>query len=595
MMFINFLLVGTFATLAELRCSSTLHGKNKTFIFLQNTVFINLFSLFLLRFVLQKDHLFLNATYTMTYSVKYVLFAMVIALGFLFMKYQIHHSAHLKECKKPRTKSERRWLIADSVMFLIGWFLLIGTDWFHHFFGSIASEQFMFNFTSPVSGAAHDLLIDVVDTQILLYVTGAVVFLTFLWAPVHVVNKYRTPLPNGRIRKIGGVIAAFLLFISSIYAISTLRLDEVIHSLTSKSSYIENNYVAPDSVALTFPKEKRNLVHIYLESMENSYLDASLGGNSEHNLLPDLTTLAQEGIHFSENKPFGGPYQTYGSSWTMASIVNMTAGLPIKIATDANAYGKKDYFLPGATTMSDILTTADYNQLLIVGSPADFSGMSTYYQTHGNTQILDYQRAKETQRIPEEYYTWWGFEDQKLFQFAKEELTRLSGSDQPFALTLQTMDTHFPDGYVDPHTPTKYENQYANVVAHSQKQVTDFVRWMQKQPFYKDTTIVLTGDHLSMDKAYFDQFPKDYQRSTFNLILNGATSVKTTKRAYAPFDYFPTILASIGMDIPNHRLGLGTDLTSTVPTLIERDGFKKVHLELARKSNFYNQELLTSH
>ncbi|HPI99819.1 MAG TPA: LTA synthase family protein [Enterococcus sp.] len=589
MMFINFLLVGTLTTLAELRCSSTLHGKNKAFIFLQNTVYINLFSLFLLRFILQKNHLFLNETYTITYSLKYVLFAMVIGLVFLFMKYQIYHSAHLKECKKPRTKAERNWLIIDSAMFLIGWCLLIGTDWFHHFFGSITPEQFMFNLTSPVSGAAQDLLIDIVDTQILLYVTGAVIFLTFLWAPVNVVNKYRTPLPNGRIRKIGGVIAAFLLFISSIYAISTLRLDEVIHSLTSKSSYIEDNYVAPDSVKLTFPKQKRNLVHIYLESMENSYL----GGDSKENLLPDLTALSQEGIHFSQDELFGGPYQTYGSSWTMASVVNMTAGVPVKIATDRHAYGKKDYFLPGATTMGDILAEADYQQTLLMGSPANFSGIATYYQTHGNTQLVDYQQAKESHRLSEDYYVWWGGEDQKLFSFAKEELTRLAASKEPFALTMQTIDTHFPNGYVSNEAPKLYENQYANVIAHSQKQVTEFVRWMQTQPFYKDTTVVLTGDHLSMDKDYFDNIPADYQRSTFNLILNSATPAKTTQRAYAPFDYFPTILASMGVTIPNNRLGLGTDLTSATPTLIERDGFKKVNLELARKSKFYNQELIT--
>ena len=46
---------------------------------------------------------------------------------------------------------------------------------------------------------------------------------------------------------------------------------------------------------LIFPKEKRNLIHIYLESIETTYLSKELGGYMKTNLMPELTQLAGGG------------------------------------------------------------------------------------------------------------------------------------------------------------------------------------------------------------------------------------------------------------------------------------------------------------
>ncbi|KAF1305859.1 hypothetical protein IV487_11290 [Enterococcus saccharolyticus] len=208
MMFIIFLITGLLTTGIELRCSNNGHHKKKITTFLINTLFVNLFSLFLLRFVLKKQHLFLNETYTFIYSFKYLIVAMAVALAYLFFKYTIHHSTHLKECSQPRTKKEQQWLIIDSVLFLVGWFLLVSTNWLEPW---IRSETRITN----------QNLISSLDAPILLYVTGTVIFISFLWAPVHVVNNYRTPLPNGHLRKIGGLFAA-LLFIVSLINMMTL-------------------------------------------------------------------------------------------------------------------------------------------------------------------------------------------------------------------------------------------------------------------------------------------------------------------------------------------------------------------------------------
>ena len=273
----------------------------------------------------------------------------------------------------------------------------------------------------------------------------------------------------------------------------------------------------------------------------------------------------------------------------------MSSGLPLKIPMDGNSYGKSGQFLPGATMIGDILAKEGYEQTIMFGADADFGGLTSFFTTHGDYKIFDVKYARKTGLIPPKYNVWWGFEDNKLYDYAKMELTRLASTGKPFNFTMENADTHFPNGYVEPQTPNIFPSQYANVIHYSQRQVVEFVRWIQAQPFYKDTVIVLTGDHPSMDKKFFANFDPKYQRSTFNLILNAdfdQTDIKQTNRKYAPFDYYPTILASMGVKIEGDRLGLGSNLASDTPTLIEKYGLKKVDRELSKNSNFYNNEFV---
>ena len=74
------------------------------------------------------------------------------------------------------------------------------------------------------------------------------------------------------------------------------------------------------------------------------------------NLLPDLGKLSKEGYNFSDlPEGFGGNPSSTGANWSVASMVNMSSGLPMKVPVGANAYGSADNFLPGATTIGDIL------------------------------------------------------------------------------------------------------------------------------------------------------------------------------------------------------------------------------------------------
>ncbi|MDR1801746.1 MAG: LTA synthase family protein [Lachnospiraceae bacterium] len=365
------------------------------------------------------------------------------------------------------------------------------------------------------------------------------------------------------------------------------------------SSFIDANYVDPATVDLQFPEKKRNLIYIFIESMEVTSMDEANGGALSVNTIPELTNLARENETFSgttvsapptlENAPIVGGFSALGSTWTVGAMFAQSSGLPLLLPFQNNGMSDQDTFLPGATLIGDILEEEGYTQQIIFGSDKAFGGRDNMYRDHGNFDIHDYYWAIDNGKIPKDYYVWWGFEDSKMFDFAKEDLAALSKSDEPFNYTLLTADTHFVGGYLCPDCPDTFEDQYANVMACSSKKVSSFVEWLKKQDFYENTTIVLAGDHPTMDGEYF-HIDESYDRRVYFTIINGAATPEITeKRDYSTMDIFPTTLASLGVTIPGDRLGLGTNLYGTKKTLLEEYGEEELDIKLAVKSNLMTE------
>ena len=353
--------------------------------------------------------------------------------------------------------------------------------------------------------------------------------------------------------------------------------------------YIADNYVDPKDTTLTFPEKKRNLIYIYLESVEMTFADKKSGGDFDENIIPELTELSKEGEDFSGNSDMlEGGASLSGTNWTMGAMFGQTSGLPLQVSIGGNAMSKESQFFPDLVTLGDILEDEGYTNYLLLGSEAKFGGRDTYFSQHGNYQLLDYNWAIKEGKIPKDYYVWWGYEDEKLFEFAKEELTEIAGKGEPFNFSLLTVDTHFEDGWVCDLCEKEFgDNQYANVFACSSRQAVEFVRWIQQQPFYENTTIILSGDHTTMDKDFCKGVSEDYTRRTYVNIINGAAKTKSdADRKYTTMDMFPTTLAAMGVEIEGDRLGLGTNLYSDKETLLENKGVSELDRLVGTPSAF---------
>lgn len=540
----------------------------------------------------------------------YLYFVIVIAVGCVFLFLSALADGKLFYEKGEDIKKKKLFTalkIVSAVFFALGMAAFTGTIWGKETFGDISPDQMIINLFSPTEGTSDDIMSTLWTGPVLQTLAATFFFILFTFS--NRVLRFRKDkkeicvFPVLARRIVSAVLALAVLVGGFTYGIKKFELVKLFRMYVLESSFIEDNFADPREVKMQFPEKKRNLVHIYLESMENSYFSTDLGGYMDENLMEPLSELAKEGISFSHlDKGFGGPVATTGCTWSVASMVNMNTGLPMKVPTGGNNYGSPDNFLPGAVTIGDILESQGYEQSLMFGATAKFGGLNYFYESHGSFNILDYDAAKEKGWIPSDYKVWWGYEDDKLFDYAKDELTRLSQTGKPFNFVMETADTHFPDGYVGSNTPTPRDNQYANVIAYSASQVTEFIRWIQAQSFYENTTIVLIGDHNSMDKNFFANFDEDYLRTTFNLIINPAEGLldipeeRTQNRWWSNFDMFPTILASIGVKIEGEKLGLGTNLFSGKETLFEENGgergWDKINKIFEMKSPFYNENIL---
>lgn len=573
-------------------------------IIIRNEFVINLVSLALLKYVFKYQHIFVTGKYGTASFVKFFCLSIVVGLMFLFVSAVVRNFIFFEQEERPKKSARATALnVISAVLTALGSACYFGTIWGRGSFGDVTADQLLINLTSPTEGTDPAVVLEGFEGPVFQVMLVTSIFCLVAFSGVKLVYKNKgkgRTIISGLARRIICLVLSVACLAGGVaYGVQEFQLRQLYYSYCLESSIIEDNYADPRTTNMVFPEKKRNLIHIYLESMENSYLSKDLGGHSEVNLMPELTELSYEGFIFSNNDTkFGGPLAATGTQWSVASMVNMTTGLPMKVPAERNAYGSEDNFLPGAYTMGEILRDEGYEQTVMFGADANFGGLTYYYKSHGDYKIFDWRYAKKNGYIPEDYKVWWGYEDDKLYEFAKEEITRLYETGKPFNFTMETADTHRPGGYLSEHAPTPYESHYANAICYSTKETVKFIDWIKEQPFYENTTIVLIGDHLSMDTDYFADFEKDYLRTQYNLILNPAPNVANAdaslfvNRRYANFDMFPTILASMGVQIDGDRLGIGTNLFSGKKTVFEEYGVREANKELEKKSLLYNETIL---
>ena len=494
--------------------------------------------------------------------------------------------------KKNQNKKKTAALIGTIVLSMAAWILAFLAIWAFRTWRGLRMDEMMFQLRAPLEGTGDGIILrGVLQSVLPALLLTALTVLLYLGSAKR--NRGKTVLFCSAVTS----VAAVAVTLSTAW--TRLDLGNYLKNQMDGSTFIEDNYVDPADVRITFPEKKRNLVYIYLESMEMTYADTESGGAFDYNNIPELTDLCKEGECFSGKEGIlNGGQVLPGTTFTMGGMFAQSAGLPLKIDlgegfSDSrgsfNKMNTQDSFFRKVTGIGDVLKKEGYTNVLMLGSNATFGGRRLYFTSHGEYEIKDYNWAVSEGVIPSDYYVFWGMEDQKLFSAAQKELTDLAAAGEPFNLTLLTVDTHFEDGYFCDLCKEEYpDNNYANVMACSSRQVSAFVEWIRQQDFYENTTIVLCGDHTTMDSDFCNGVPGDYRRRVYTNFINSAVQNPNPgkHREYTTFDQYPTTLAAMGCKIEGDRLGLGTNLYSDQETLIEKYGFEEASSEMEKRSNF---------
>ncbi len=483
--------------------------------------------------------------------------------------------------KKKYSAFSRGVCILTGVLLILATVLLMISKWYDKNY-EMSFKELLYTLLSPLEGTGYGMIKAIIDAVLPAVTVAFVIYVVF---EIAVRNKLG-------MRLLGAFVSLALAFNSCLYACKAFGIDEYLQLMEDTTTIYEDYYVDPDTVEITADGKTKNLIYIYLESMETTYASKELGGWQEtDNYIPRLTQLAMENVSFSDKGEgrLGGFKAPYGTGWTIAALLATLGGIPFAFPiNDTNKMNERGNFAKGLTALGDILAEKGYAQKFLCGSEAEFGGRLQFFTQHGGYEIHDLLSAREEGYVPPDYHVWWGYEDMCLYNIAKAELTEMAAGDKPFNFTMLTVDTHAVDGYLCSKCTLEYENKTANVVSCADRQLYDFIEWCKQQDFYEDTAIVIVGDHPRHDQQLVDGIEIEY-RTSYNCIINSAAQVEgsANSRVFTHFDMFPTVLAAMGFSIKGERLGLGVNMFSDEQTLPELMGYAAFNAEISKYSEYY--------
>jgi phosphoglycerol transferase len=312
-------------------------------------------------------------------------------------------------------------------------------------------------------------------------------------------------------------------------------------------------YIPVEFEEITPPKVKRNLILIYVESLETAYRNENV---FTRNLLSSLDSI--KGVEFANYE------QIFGTGWTMGAIVATQCGVPLRPSqdvvkfikgdgVDGNTLGEKSIgFMNGFNCLGDILKYNGYTNVFLGGASGKFGGKHKFFKIHGYEQTVG---REEWLLRGESVMNFWGLYDDRLFDQAKNKLAELQSKNKPFNMTILTVDTHHPLGFTNETCKKKYPNtNFEEIVQCASDLVADFVNYSLAN--YPNTDLVILGDHLAMQNPVYDKLELSKHRTIFNKFIFKKNLHKNRETLHH-YSMLPTILYGMGFEFSNGRLALG--------------------------------------
>lgn len=280
----------------------------------------------------------------------------------------------------------------------------------------------------------------------------------------------------------------------------------------------------------------KNLVLIYLESLE----DALTREQFFPGLTPNLQQLKAQGLTFT------GLREYPGTSWTVAGIVSSQCGTPLLSQTTLNGNDlQATGFLGNATCLGDVLQAAGYRQEFIGGANREFAGKRYFLESHGYQKVDGVFTLRA--QYPDLTAGQWGLYDNDLFDLAAKRFSELAGAEQPFNLTVLTLDTHAP-GRPSPDCPVYpgSNSRFLQAVHCTDFLVGRFIEHLRQHPAWENTLVMMMSDHLAFQNTRQQDFPDHAPQQLLLTMLNGGQQAEVDVQG-AHMDVAPTLLALAGV------------------------------------------------
>lgn len=466
-------------------------------------------------------------------------------------------------------------LLIMVLLFLVAHFRA-GVVWAFNSFPLGDANTVLLTLQEPFDDFAYSMIRQYLSTTIPQALVISAVLTVFLYLVLNSTKKRLVPIG--------------IYFTTTVaLVIYNLPLSDYYHILNNEpeknvaySKFFVKNYVNPDSVKITPPEQKRNLILIYLESLGVVFSDKEHGGNQDTNLIPELTDLALQNLSFGKNKKhIGGGTDAVGSSSTFPSFHSRSLGIPNVINYTRTP------ILHHYKSLYKILSENGYHQIFFQGNPGLFKQFQYFATDQKINEVYGTDDMIQRMKLDSADFRkqgWNNVQDKEAFKFANQILDTIS---EPFSLTFFTIDTHAPSGLYDPDCIKSADDNDDERLKASlrcvSREVDRFLKNIKSKPFYENTTIVIFGDHHFPGNRLVNGFADE---RWIDIFMNAPkVPVAEEGRLFSDIDMFPTLLSSINFDIDGDRLGLGTDLFSDKKTLLERIGLDSLNKEIGKMPN----------
>lgn len=376
--------------------------------------------------------------------------------------------------------------------------------------------------------------------------------------------------------KTGVQFAPYILFLlGTIYFLNQLAIPAYAKSLIGED-YFKAHFFDPKN--LTFQSSKpKNLVFIYVESLETSYRNKKLFSKD---LLQRLDPAEFGGISF------GSYNQTVQTGWTIGAEVATQCGLPLKVVlkgTDGNSQGEKiRQFLPNAKCLGDILRDHGYYNVFLQGASLRFAGQGLFWRQHGFHDVFG---SEELAKLGYKAGGGWGVTDDGVLQHARKLFRELHSSGKKFNLTIALVDTHHADGILSEECKRRGVKNFVGIVECTAQLVSEFIQELVDQRFLDDTVLVVVGDHLAMKNVVYDKLTST-KRSIYNMFL-AKDLPQPNRDEIIHYDLLPSTLSLLGFDWNEGRAGLGFSAFGNNVILPPKNRTAELNKSLMNQSHTY--------
>ena len=327
-----------------------------------------------------------------------------------------------------------------------------------------------------------------------------------------------------------------------------------------------------------------NIIYVFLEGLERTYGEADSFGDA----YAPIRELGEANLELTNI------HQIYATGWSLAGTVATQCGVPMmgNVFSAMNGWSNDDPIVPQTVCMSDLTAARGYKNVYISSedvASANHSkfGYGNFYNSHGGAQFVNRSDLSEefgTTETIDRGWSGWGYRDDLVMEHALNEVDHLLSDDQPFFLTVATMDTHGPRAFRSDSCLAEGEpvvtQDIMDAVRCTSGLAAKFVAQLKEKTAGTNTKIVVMSDHLAHHNNVYDTLEK-YERRNTVILLQDELPPTVIGRAGSMIDVFPTVLDWMGwLPADDSRAGLGVSLLRHNETLVERFGIEEVNKRL---------------